>query len=286
VKKVAATDAASVAVMRYGGGQVALDEAIDCVIVGDCLEVLPALPSECVDMVFLDPPYFLQLPAKRLVRWGVRSEVESPERDWDCFASFVEYDTLMGSVLEECRRLMKPTATLWVIGTYHNIYRIGALMQDIGFWILNDVTWLKTNPMPNWLNVRLTNATETLIWAVRERGARGYVYNAPAAKIYSHEDFGAKIATNVWRIPVCAGRERVKDADGKRLHPTQKPERLLERVLRVSTRSGQTVLDPMAGTGTTGVVAKRLGRHFILIERENTYAEAARWRIANTVAVQ
>lgn len=261
-----------------------LDQVLDQILIGDCLEVLPALPSDSVDMVFLDPPYYLQLPTnKRLVRWGAVSEVESPEREWDCFSSFAEYDALIASVLEECRRVMKSSATLWVIGTYHNIYRIGAVMQDLGFWVLNNVTWFKSNPMPNWLNVRMTNATETLIWAVRERSARGYVYNAAAAKAYTREDFGGKIAANVWRIPLCIGHERLKGRDGKRLHPTQKPERLLERVLRISTRRGQVVLDPMAGTGTTGVVARRLGRRFVMVERDEDYAEAASQRLAGTV---
>jgi len=280
---VAVTDAALGAMVRPSGPAIALQEALGHVLVGDCLEILPALPAESVDMIFLDPPYFLQLPGKRLVRWGARSEVESPEREWDQFDSFAHYDAFVGQVLEECRRLMKPTATIWVIGTYHNIYRIGTLMQDLGFWMLNNVTWFKSNPMPNWLNVRMTNATETLIWAVRERGAKGYVFNAAAAKEYARVDFGAKIAANVWRLPLCMGRERLKGDDGKRLHPTQKPERLLQRVIRLSTKPGQIVLDPMAGTGTTGVVAHRLGRRFIMIEQDEDYARAACERLAETV---
>ncbi len=276
---MAARDAAATAfVVR------AVEEFLDQVLVGDCREILPQVPDQSVDMVFLDPPYFLQLPRKKLVRWGVRSEVDSPEASWDRFESFAEYDALIAAVLEECRRVMKPAATVWVIGTYHNIYRVGALLQDLGFWILNDVTWFKTNPMPNWLNVRMTNATETLIWAVRDRDAKDYVYDAAAAKEYSMADFGAKIALNVWRLPLCAGRERLKNGKGKRLHPTQKPERLLERVVRISTRPGDIVLDPMAGTGTTGVVAHRLGRHYILIERDPKYAAAARKRL-NAVEV-
>ena len=257
----------------------AVDEFLDQVIVGDCRQVLPELPDECIDMVFLDPPYFLQLPKKKLVRWGVRSEVDSPEASWDRFGSFAEYDQLIEDVLTECRRVMKPAGTIWVIGTYHNIYRVGALLQDLGFWILNDVTWFKTNPMPNWLNVRMTNATETLIWAVRDKEAKDYVYDADAAKEYSLADFGSKIAVNVWRLPLCAGRERLKNGKGKRLHPTQKPERLMERVVRISTKPGDVVLDPMSGTGTTGVVAARLGRHYILIERDAKYAAAARRRL-------
>ncbi len=254
---------------------VSLESVIDSIIHGDCLEVLKKLPQEVVDMVFFDPPYYLQLPkGKRLVRWYVRTEVESPEEYWDEFSSWEEYDRFIENVLREIMRVMKPNATIWAIGTYHNIYRIGKILQDLGFWILNDVIWFKTNPMPNWLNVRLTNATETLIWAVRDRGVKSYTYNWEYARKFSMEDFNSKIALNVWRIPICMGPERLKDERGKRLHPTQKPEKLLERIILISTKPGDLVLDPMSGTGTTGVVARRLGRHFIMIEKEEKYIEA------------
>jgi DNA modification methylase len=256
-----------------------LVDILNRVIRGDCLEVLRRLPSEVVDMVFFDPPYFLQLPRKRLVRWEVRTVVESPEEYWDYFDSWDEYDAFIAGVLKEVWRVMKPSATIWAIGTYHNIYRIGKIMQDLGFWILNDVIWFKTNPMPNWLGVRMTNATETLIWAVRDRGVKSYIFNIDEARRYSLKDWGNKLAYNVWRIPICSGEERLKDERGKRLHPTQKPEELLERIISISTRPGDIILDPMAGTGTTGAVAMRLGRKFILIEKEERYVNAIRERL-------
>jgi DNA modification methylase len=252
-----------------------LDDFIDKIIEGDCLEVFKRIPSEVADMVFFDPPYFLQLPEKKkLIRWEVRTKVESPEETWDRFSSFQEYDYFITRVLAEVKRLMKPKATIWAIGTYHNIFRIGKIMQDLGYWILNDVIWFKTNPMPNWLNVRLTNATETLIWAVKDKGVKGYTYNYKVAKEFSN----GRIASNVWQMPICMGKERLRE-EGRRLHPTQKPEELMRRIILISTNPGDLVLDPMAGTGTTGYVAKKLARHFILIEKEKKYVEAAKKRL-------
>ena len=251
-----------------------LENIIDTLIWGDCLEVMKKLPAEIADMVFFDPPYFLQLPDKKLIRWHVRTEVESPERDWDKFSSFEEYDAFIREALTLVRRIMKPNATIWAIGTYHNIFRIGKLMQDLGFWILNNIIWFKTNPMPNWLNVRFTNATETLIWAVKDKNVKDYTFHPDVARKFTIEDFNIKLGLSVWRIPICMGRERLKDKRGRRLHPTQKPERLLERIILVSTNKGDLVFDPMAGTGTTGYVARRLGRHFIMIEKEGVYVEA------------
>ncbi|MCS7207899.1 MAG: site-specific DNA-methyltransferase [Dehalococcoidia bacterium] len=252
-----------------------LHQVMDKVILGDALQVLPKLPGESVDMVFLDPPYFLQLPRKRLVRWGVRTPVEGVDEAWDKFGSFAEYDAFLTRILQEVRRLMRPTATLWAIGTYHNIFRVGKILQDLGFWILNDVIWVKPNPMPNWLNVRFTNATETLIWAVKDKGCKGYTFHHAAARRYA----SGRVARNIWEVPLCTGRERVKDASGRTLHPTQKPEALLERVLAVSTRPGDVVLDPLAGVGTTGVVARRMGRQCIMVERERRYVEATLLRL-------
>ncbi len=282
---MAALDEAAVAAPVVAPPAPGLEHLLDRLVVGDCLEVMTSMPDQSVDLVFVDPPYFLQLPGKKLTRWGSNTDVESPEREWDRFSSFEEYDTLMRSVLTECQRVMKPSGTIWMIGSYHNIFRVGSLMQDLGFWMLNDVTWFKTNPMPNWLNVRMTNATETLLWATRNRTSKGYTYNGAAAKEYSLADLESRIALNVWRIPICTGRERLKGADGKRLHPTQKPERLLERILRVSSSRGMVALDPMAGTATTGVVAQRLGRHFICIERDLYYAEAAAGRLGSAVDI-
>jgi DNA modification methylase len=254
-----------------------LSELIDRIIEGDCIEVMKEMPQEIADMVFFDPPYFLQLPEKKkLIRWEVRSKVESPEEVWDKFSNYQEYDDFITKVLVEVKRIMKPNATIWAIGTYHNIYRVGKIMQDLGFWILNDVIWFKTNPMPNWLNVRLTNATETLIWAVKDKNIKKYTYNHKIAREFND----GKIALNVWRIPICMGQERLKDNEGKKLHPTQKPEELLKRVLLISTNPGDLVFDPMAGTGTTGYVAKKLGRHFIMIEKEKRYVQAIERRLA------
>ena len=236
------------------------------VVTGNAIDIMAKMPEQCVDLVFADPPYNLQLPKKKLVRWN-RTVVDGVKEDWDKFEGFEEYDSFTRSWLEGVQRVMKTTATIWVIGTYHNIYRIGRIMQDLGFWLLNDVIWLKTNPVPNFLKVRFTNATETLIWAVKDKAAKGYCFDKDLAK----EIGVGKVGANVWEIPVCAGRERLKDSDGKKLHSTQKPERLLERVIRVSSRKGDLVLDPFAGTGTTAAVAKRFGRRYMTIERNQTY---------------
>lgn len=246
------------------------EELMDVLVEGDCLCVMDMLPDEVFDMVFIDPPYYLQLPSSRkLRRWEVRTEVNGVHEEWDKFKSFEEYDNFAMKVLERVKRLMKPNATLWVIGTYHNIHRWGKLMQDMGFWILNDVIWLKTNPMPNWLGVRFTNATETLIWAVKDRNTKGHTFNKEYAK-----QFGVgKVYENVWRIPICSGEERLKDQNGNKVHPTQKPIELLKRVILTSTRDGDLILDPMAGVGTTGYVAKMLRRHFFMIEKESIYVE-------------
>jgi DNA modification methylase len=259
-------------VTRYQG-----EDILDTVVLGDALQILPKLPDGIADMVFLDPPYFLQLPQKRLVRWKVKTLVEGVDEDWDKFASFSEYDEFIAKILQEIQRLMKSTATLWVIGTYHNIHRIGKIMQDLGFWILNDVIWVKTNAMPNWLNVRFTNATETLIWAVKDKSVKGYTFHAERARQFSPSRF--KLAVNVWELPICTGEERLKDDKGRKLHPTQKPEALLERVILVSTNEGDVILDPMCGTGTTGVVAMRHRRHFIMVEKERKYVEACVQRL-------
>lgn len=252
-----------------------LEPFLDRVISGDCLDILSTMPPSCVDMVFFDPPYFLQLPQKRLIRWDVRTDVNGVNDEWDKFASFEEYDSFISTSLEAIRRVMKPRATIWAIGTYHNIFRIGTILQNLGFWTLNDVIWVKSNPMPNWLNVRFTNATETLIWAVKDKKAKKYTFNRDIAKQFSV----TKLAANVWHLPLCAGKERLKNGEGKKLHSAQKPVSLLERIILTSTKEGDVVLDPVAGTGTTGYVAQKLGRHFIMIEKKAEYAEAAEKRI-------
>ncbi len=246
-----------------------IEKILDKVVLGDALEVLRKLPESSVDMVFIDPPYFLQLPKKDLKRWTVKTSVEGVDDDWDKFASFEEYDGFIHNILLEAKRVMKPSATIWIIATYHSIFRIGKIMQDLGYWMLNDVHWVKTNPMPNWLGVRFTNATETLIWAVKNKDAKKYTFNREFAR-----EFGSgKVGANVWVLPICNGRERLKDENGKKLHSTQKPVELLRRVIMTSTREGDIILDPVAGLGTTGYVARALGRKFVMIEINRRYVE-------------
>ena len=246
----------------------------DEVIRGDCLSALERLPPASVDLVFADPPYNLQLGAGALLRPD-QSTVDAVDDDWDQFASFEAYDTFTRAWLSACRRVMKPTATLWVIGSYHNIFRVGSALQDLGFWILNDIVWRKANPMPNFRGKRFTNAHETLIWASRSE-QKGYTFHYEALK-GGNDDLQMR---SDWFIPLCTGDERLKGDDGRKLHPTQKPEALLARTILSSSNPGDVVLDPFFGTGTTGAVAKRLGRHFIGIEQEPAYAAAARERIA------
>jgi DNA modification methylase len=239
---------------------------------GDCIEILQDLPAESVDLVFADPPYNLQL---RQELWRPNmTRVDGVDEDWDQFGSFAEYDAFTRAWLAACRRVLKPTGSLWVIGTYHNIYRVGTILQDLDFWILNDVVWLKLNPMPNFRGVRLTNAHETLIWAQKERGAV-YTFNYQAMKALN----GDLQMRSDWYLPICSGKERLR-VEGEKAHPTQKPEGLLYRVILASTNPGDIVLDPFFGTGTTGAVAKQLHRRWIGIEREKHYVALAEARIA------
>jgi modification methylase len=244
------------------------------ILIGNCVAEMAKLPAESVDLVFADPPYNLQLQGD--LKRPDDSRVDAVDDDWDKFSSFSVYDDFTRAWLLACRRVMKPAATLWVIGSYHNIFRVGALLQDLNFWILNDVVWRKSNPMPNFRGRRFTNAHETLIWAARESGARGYTFNYEALKA-GNEDVQVR---SDWTIALCTGEERLKGGDGKKLHPTQKPEALLARVILAASRPDDLVLDPFSGTGTTGAVAKRLGRRFIGIEQDGAYAAAAKKRIA------
>jgi modification methylase len=232
------------------------------------------LPAESVDLVFADPPYNLQLQGD--LKRPDDSRVDAVDDDWDKFASFAAYDDFTRAWLLACRRVMKPAATLWVIGSYHNIFRVGAILQDLRFWILNDVVWRKSNPMPNFRGRRFTNAHETLIWAARESGGKGYTFNYEALKA-GNDDIQVR---SDWTLALCTGEERLKGGNGKKLHPTQKPEALLARVILAASRPDDLVLDPFSGTGTTGAVAKRLGRRFIGVERDAAYAAAAQKRIA------
>src|SRR5712692_7324458 len=244
------------------------------ILVGDCVAEMAALPAASVDLVFADPPYNLQLQGD--LKRPDDSRVDAVDDEWDKFASFAAYDDFTRAWLIACRRVMKPAATLWVIGSYHNIFRVGAILQDLGFWILNDVVWRKSNPMPNFRGRRFTNAHETLIWAARDAGAKGYTFNYEALKA-GNDDVQVR---SDWTLALCTGQERIKGENGKKLHPTQKPEALLARVILAASRPDDLVLDPFCGTGTTGAVAKRLRRRFVGIEREAGYAKAAEKRLA------
>jgi modification methylase len=242
------------------------------ILAGDCIEVMNSLPAGSVDLVFADPPYNLQL--KGTLHRPDNSMVDAVDDHWDQFTSFAAYDGFTRDWLAAAKRLLKPNGAIWVIGSYHNVFRLGAELQNQGFWLLNDVVWRKSNPMPNFRGKRLTNAHETLIWASRDQGAK-YTFNYEALKALND---GVQMRSD-WVIPLCTGHERLKDENGDKAHPTQKPEALLHRVLVATTNPGDVVLDPFFGTGTTGAVAKMLGRDFIGIEREEAYRKAASARI-------
>lgn len=245
---------------------------IDQILEGECVEVMKSLPDESVDLVFADPPYNLQLGGD--LHRPDNSKVSAVDNDWDQIGGFDEYDLFTWKWMEEARRVLKPNGAIWVIGSYHNIFRVGGILQDAGFWVLNDIIWRKSNPMPNFKGTRFTNAHETLIWAAKTKEARP-TFNYAAMKALND---GVQMRSD-WTLPICTGGERLKDAEGKKAHPTQKPEALLHRVLLSTTNPGDVVLDPFFGTGTTGAAAKRLGRHYIGIERDPSYLEVARNRL-------
>jgi modification methylase len=248
-------------------------EWLDTILKGDCVAALERLPEKSVDVIFADPPYNLQLDGD--LHRPDQSKVDAVDDAWDQFDSFEAYDAFTRAWLLAARRVLKPNGTIWVIGSYHNIFRVGAKMQDLGFWILNDVVWRKTNPMPNFRGRRFQNAHETLIWASRDQSGKGYTFNYDALKA-SNDDL--QMRTD-WLFPICTGGERLKDENGDKVHPTQKPEALLARVMMASSKPGDVILDPFFGSGTTGAVAKRLGRHFVGVEREQSYIDAATARI-------
>ena len=245
----------------------------DLIRVGDCVDEMNKLPEACVDLVFADPPYNLQLEGA--LSRPDQSLVDAVDDDWDKFADFATYDAFTRAWLTSVRRVMKRNATIAVIGSYHNIFRVGAILQDLGFWILNDIVWRKANPMPNFRGRRFTNAHETMIWAARSADAKGYTFNYEALKA-GNDDCQAR---SDWYFPICTGGERLKDAAGRKTHPTQKPEALLGKLLLATTQANDLVLDPFFGSGTTGAVAKRLGRRYLGIERDTGYATAAEARI-------
>jgi site-specific DNA-methyltransferase (adenine-specific) len=241
------------------------------VIHGDCVEVLDSFPEKSIDLIFADPPYNLQLQHE-LWRPNM-TRVDGVEEAWDHFNSLAEYDGFTRQWLSACRRVLKGNGAIWVIGTYHNIYRVGAILQDLGFWILNDVVWIKTNPMPNFRGVRFTNAQETLIWAQKKQGVK-YTFNYRAMKALN-DDLQMR---SDWLIPICTGKERIR-LNGRKAHSTQKPEALLYRVISACSNTGDVVLDPFFGSGTTGAVAKKLHRNWIGIERDMDYVRIARERM-------
>ena len=258
--------------MTTGTAKGAAALPLDTILAGDCIETMRGLPEGSVDLIFADPPYNLQL--KGDLHRPDNSKVDAVDDAWDRFDGFASYDRFTRAWLAEARRLLKPQGAIWVIGSYHNIFRVGATMQDLGFWLLNDVIWRKSNPMPNFRGKRLTNAHETLIWASKSEGAK-YTFNYEALKALNE---GVQMRSD-WTLPLCTGHERLKDDEGGKAHPTQKPEALLHRVLIATTSPGDVVLDPFFGTGTTGAVARMLGRRWIGIEREESYRRAAARRL-------
>jgi len=246
---------------------------LNSIIKGDCIAALEKLPENSVDLIFADPPYNLQLDGE--LHRPDQSRVDAVDDAWDQFSTFEAYDSFTTAWMLAAKRVLKPTGTIWVIGSYHNIFRVGNTLQNLGFWILNDVVWRKTNPMPNFRGRRFTNAHETMIWASPSQDAKGYTFNYDAMKMANDE---VQMRSD-WLFPICNGGERLKDEDGNKVHPTQKPEALLHRVIMSSSNPGDVILDPFFGSGTTGAVAKRLGRNFVGIDREDTYIKAALKRI-------
>ncbi len=246
---------------------------LNSIIKGDCVAALEKLPENSIDVIFADPPYNLQLEGD--LHRPDQSKVDAVDDHWDQFSTFEAYDAFTRAWLMAARRVLKPEGTIWVIGSYHNIFRVGTTLQDMGFWILNDIVWRKTNPMPNFRGRRFTNAHETMIWASPTQGAKGYTFNYDAMKMANDE---VQMRSD-WLFPICNGGERLKDENGDKVHPTQKPEALLHRVIMSSSKPGDVILDPFFGSGTTGAVAKRLGRNFVGIDREDKYIKAALARI-------
>lgn len=252
---------------------------INTIINDDSIKIMNAMEENSVDLIFADPPYNLQL-GDRLTRPD-NTNVSGVYEEWDSFESLAAYDVYTREWLTAAKRVLKDDGSIWVIGSYHNIFRVGSILQDLGFWILNDIIWNKVNPMPNFKGTRFTNAHETLIWAVKNPKAK-YTFNYEAMKALN-EDTQMR---STWEIPLCTGKERLKGEDGNKLHPTQKPEALLYRVIMASSKVGDVVLDPFFGTGTTGAVAKRLGRNFIGIEKDKAYVAGAQKRIDEVAPIE
>lgn len=253
-----------------------LENIIDRIVQGDCIEILKSLPDNCVDLIFADPPYFMQSTDKILYRADGTGEFKGCDDEWDKYRDYDEYDHFCYEWLKECRRVLKKDGSIWVIGSFQNIYRIGYIMQNLGFWILNDIIWNKTNPTPNMSGTRFCNAHETLLWCSKAKNSP-YTFNYKTMKYLN----GNKQDRSVWKLGICQGIERLKGKDGKKLHSTQKPESLLDKIILSSTKPNDIILDPFFGTGTTGAVAKKYGRRFIGIEKETQYIQGATKRIEN-----
>ena len=250
-----------------------LKKYLNQIIRGDCVDVMKKMPAGSIDMIFADPPYNLQL--KNDLWRPNKTKVAAVNDQWDKFKSFQDYDQFTDAWLRECKRILRPTGTFWVIGSYHNIFRVGQILQNLGFWILNDIIWVKRNPTPNFRGVRFTNAHETLIWAKRDDKSKKYTFNYRLMKTLNNN----KQMRSDWSFPICNGGERLKDRKGNKLHTTQKPKPLLERIILASTNKDDVVLDPFAGTGTTGAAAKEYHRNYILIEQSQKYIPYIRKRL-------
>lgn len=261
--------------LKSRGKRNQMQKYLNQILCGDCVEIMRKMPDASVDAIFADSPYNLQLGEKTLYRPEDQTAARAVRDSWDAFESNSDYDEFTRQWMKECKRILKPNGAMWVVGSYHNIFRVGAILQDMGFWILNDIVWVKTNPMPNFRGTRFTNAHETLIWATPTKTGK-YTFNYETMKKLN----GGKQMRSDWDINICLGEERVKDANGKSLHNTQKPMDLLRRVILSSTKSGDIILDPFVGSGTTAATAKELGRQFIGIDREKVYVDAARERVA------
>jgi DNA modification methylase len=248
------------------------------IIQGSCIEVLKKFPDNTFDMIFADPPYYLQLPKGKRLKRADGSEIIPVDNDWDQFKDYDDYDSFTENWLKECQRVLKPTGTIWVIGMYHNIFRVGKIMQDLGIWFLNDVIWVKIGALPNLNCRRFTNNHETLIWAVKDKKFKGYTFNYQLLK---EMNGGKQMKDTDWVFGLCKGKERLRDENGIKLHPTQKPLKLIQQVFLTSTIKGDLVLDPFMGSGTTAVVANALGRKWVGIEKDEKYIDIANKRIKN-----
>ncbi len=255
-----------------------MEEKVNTIIHGDCLKELKKFSNNSVDLIFADPPYYLQLPKGKRLKRANGTEVIPVSDEWDKFESYEDYDNFTKSWLAECQRIIKPTGSIWVIGMYHNIFRVGTIMQDLGIWFLNDVIWIKTDALPNLNGRRFTNNHETLIWAVKNKNCKNYTFNYDKMKQLNG---GKQMKDTDWVFGLCRGKERIKDENGIKAHPTQKPLKLIQQVLLTASNNGDLVLDPFFGTGTTGIVAKALGRKWVGIEKEDKYVTLANQRIRN-----